>query len=51
MDWSRSQAPASLGSSTVQSKSIGEPMLQAFERPLFEVELYLKLFITTSGGW
>jgi len=21
------------------------------ERPTFEIELYLKLFITTSGGW
>jgi hypothetical protein len=26
-------------------------MLAVFERPIWEVELYLKLFITTSGGW
>jgi hypothetical protein len=26
-------------------------MVQPFERPIREVELFLKLFITTSGGW
>jgi hypothetical protein len=26
-------------------------MLKPFERPETEVELFLKLFITTSGGW
>jgi hypothetical protein len=27
------------------------PMLSPFEKPISEVELYLQLFITTSGGW
>jgi hypothetical protein len=26
-------------------------MLKPFDRPISEVELYLKLFITSSGGW
>jgi hypothetical protein len=26
-------------------------MLEPFESPITEVTLYLRLFITTSGGW
>ncbi|MBI1904147.1 MAG: hypothetical protein HYS13_23885 [Planctomycetia bacterium] len=29
----------------------GNRMLKPFERPITDHELYLKLFITTSGGW
>jgi hypothetical protein len=32
------------------SRFFAESMLPSFERPIWEVELYLKLFITTSGG-
>jgi hypothetical protein len=30
---------------------VGEQMLKPFEKPISEIDLYLRLFITTSGGW
>jgi hypothetical protein len=35
----------------LSGKGAATSMLKPFERPLAEVEIYLRLFITTSGGW
>ena len=43
--------PGPRSNATLKHRPKGDPVVAPFERSLSEHELYLKLFLTSSGGW